>query len=134
MYEYVDTEEFIENIYPAQVTTCFVEIDCKVTNKNGQFKYLSDILNKHEKVEIGCSLDFFIKNINAPNAYEVLWKVKNDGSLAEQYNCIRGQIFKSKENVKNHETSNFAGNHYVECYIIKNKICIAKAHINVPIK
>lgn len=134
LYEYDDTEEFIENIYPAQVTTCFVEIDCKVTNKEGQFKYLSDMLKNNEKVEIGCALDFFIKNINAPNVYEVLWKVKNDGFLAEQHNSIRGQIFKSKQNVKNHETSNFAGNHYVECYIIKNKICIAKAHIDVPIK
>lgn len=134
LYEYDDTEEFIENIYPAQVTTCFVEIDCKVTNKEGQFKYLSDMLKNNEKVEIGCALDFFIKNINAPNVYEVLWKVKNDGFLAEQHNSIRGQIFKSKQNVKNHETSNFAGNHYVECYIIKNKVCIAKAHIDVPIK
>lgn len=134
LYEYDDTEEFIENIYPAQVTTCFVEIDCKVTNKEGKFKYLSDMLKNNEKVEIGCALDFFIKNINAPNVYEVLWKVKNDGFLAEQHNSIRGQIFKSKQNVKNHETSNFAGNHYVECYIIKNKVCIAKAHIDVPIK
>lgn len=134
LYEYDDTEEFIENIYPAQVTTCFVEIDCKVTNKEGQFKYLSDMLKNNEKVEIGCALDFFIKNINAPNVYDVLWKVKNDGFLAEQHNSIRGQIFKSKQNVKNHETSSFAGKHYVECYIIKNKVCIAKAHIDVPIK
>lgn len=134
LYEYDDTEEFIENIYPAQVTTCFVEIDCKVTNKEGQFKYLSDMLKNNEKVEIGCALDFFIKNINAPNVYDVLWKVKNDGFLAEQHNSIRGQIFKSKQNVKNYETSSFAGNHYVECYIIKNKACIAKAHIDVPIK
>ena len=134
IYEYDDTEEFIENMYPAQLTTCFVEIDCKVTNKDGQVKYLSDILNKNEKIEIGCDLDFFIKNINAPDSYEVLWKVKNEGILAEKQNCIRGQIFKSKQNLINHETSNFAGNHYVECYIIKNSICIAKKRIEVPIK
>lgn len=134
LYEYDDTEEFIENIYPAQVTTCFVEIDCKVVNKFGQFKYLSDMLRNNEKVEIGCTLDFFIKNINAPKNYEVLWKVKNEGVLAEQHNCIRGQIFKSKNKVEDHETSDFAGNHYVECYIIKNKVCIAKAYIDVPIK
>lgn len=134
LLEYDDTEEFIENIYSTQVTTCFVEIDCKVLNKNGQVKYLSDMLKNNEKVEIGCSLEFFIKNINAPNGYEVLWKVKNDGILAEQNNCIRGQIFKSKQNTINSETSNFAGNHYVECYIIKNNICITKTRIEVPIK
>lgn len=92
------------------------------------------MLKNNEKVEIGRALDFFIKNINAPNAYEILWKVKNDGFLAEQHNSIRGQIFKLKQNVKNYETSNFAGNHYVECYIIENKVCIVKAHIDVPIK
>lgn len=134
MYEYDDTEEFIENMYPTQPTTCFVEIDCKITNKDGQTQYLSDMLDKNEKVEIGCSLDFFIKNTNAPNNYEVLWKVKNEGGLAKKNNCIRGQIFKSKQNLVNNETSSFAGNHYVECYIIKNHTCIAKKHIEVPIK
>lgn len=133
-YEYDDTEEFIENIYPTQSTTYFVEIDCNVTNQNRPFKYLSDMLKNNEKVEIGCSLEFYIKNTNAPNGYEVLWKVKNDDLSAEKHNCIRGQIFRSKEKVINYETSDFSGNHYVECYIIKNNTCIAKNHIDVHIK
>lgn len=134
LYECDDTEEYIENIYPIYPTTCIVKIDCRVVNKNGQYKYLSNMLRNNEKVEIGCKLDFFIENTNISRPYEVFWKVKNDGIIAEKTNCIRGQIFRSKDGDTNYETSNFAGNHYVECYIIKNKVCIAKARIDVPIR
>lgn len=134
LYEYDDTEEYIENIYPMQPTTCIVKIDCKVVNENGQYRYLSNMLRNNEKVEIGCKLDFFIESTNISRPYEVFWKVKNDGIIAEKTNCIRGQIFRAKDKDINHETSNFAGNHYVECYIIKNKVCISKARIDVPIR
>lgn len=134
LYEYDDTEEYIENIYPIQPTICFAEIDCKVVNKNGQCRYLSNMLRNNEKVETGCTLEFFIESTNISRPYEVFWKVKNDGVLAERNNCIRGQIFRGEDDEKNYETSDFAGNHYVECYIIKNKICIAKTRINVPIR
>ena len=132
--EYDDTEEHIENIYPMQPTICFARIDCRVVNKNGQCRYLSTMLCNNEKVETGCTLDFFIESTNISRPYEVFWKVKNEGITAQKNNCIRGQIFRAEDGEKNHETSDFAGNHYVECYIIKNKVCIAKAHIDVPIR
>lgn len=134
LYEFDDTEEWIENIYPIQSTMCFVEIDCKVVNRFGEIDYLSRILRNNEKVEIGCTLDFFIEKTNVIEPYNILWKVKNDGIYAEKSNCIRGQLFITKDKVINHETSDFAGNHYVECYIIKNGVCVAKDHIDVPIK
>lgn len=131
--EFDDTEEYIENIFPSCPTTCFVKLDCKVIYKNGQYNYLSELLKNNKKVEIGCSLDFFIENTNVPQPYNVFWKVKNEGIVAKTKNCIRGQVFKSKFEMINHETSNFPGNHYVECYIIKNGVCVAKARIEVPI-
>ena len=94
---------------------------------------LSEMNKNRQKVSIGCTLDFFIKNTNIQKPYKILWKVKNNGILAKKNNCIRGQIFKAKDENINHETSNFAGDHYVECYVIKNEICIAKDHIDVPI-
>lgn len=121
-------------MYPIQSTICFVRIDCKVIDKLGRTNYLSRMLNNNEKVEIGCTLEFFIEKTNAIEPYNIFWKVKNDGVYAEKNNCIRGQLFIAKDKVINHETSNFAGNHYVECYIIKNGVCIAKDHIDVPIK
>lgn len=131
--QYDDTEEYIENIFPFYPTFYFVKIDCKVITKSGRCVYLSEMLRNNEKIQIGCKLEFFIEHTNVPKPYEIFWKVKNDGILAEKKNCIRGQIFKSKDVDKNNETTDFAGNHYVECYIVKNNVYVAKAHIDVPI-
>ena len=133
--EYDDTEEDIENIFPIQRTMCYVKINCKVT-KGNSINLLSNMILNNEKIPIGCNLNFYIESTNIQEPYTVLWKVKNNGYYAYQNNCIRGQIFKSKNINKNQndETSDFSGNHYVECYIIKNGVCIAKDHIDVNIK
>ena len=52
--------------------------------------------------------------------------------LVEKRNCIRGKILKSNNNFIK-ERTDFNGSHYVECYLIKNEVCVAKAHIDVPI-
>lgn len=31
------------------------------------------------------------------------------------------------------ENSNFAGSHYIECYLIKNDICVGIGHVDIPI-
>lgn len=47
----------------------------------------------------------------------------------------RGDIVPSnKQNNKRSEHTGFHGPHFVECYIIKNNICVAAARINVPIE
>ena len=64
--------------------------------------------------------------------YDIYWKVRNVGPVAESKNCIRGQI--EKTNLHTHrEHTDFQGSHYVECYLVKNNICVARAHISVPI-
>ncbi|NIT99702.1 MAG: hypothetical protein GWN01_01780 [Nitrosopumilaceae archaeon] len=56
------------------------------------------------------------------------WKVKNDDSSEEP----RGEI--SDHHTKNDpESSKYRGNHYVECYAIRDGVCIAKARQNVVI-
>ena len=66
------------------------------------------------------------------NSYDIYWKVRNVGPVAESKNCIRGQI--EKTNLHTHrEHTDFQGSHYVECYLVKNNICVARAHISVPI-
>ena len=55
------------------------------------------------------------------------------GDVAEKKDMIRGQIEKHVGNHKQ-EHSDFFGNHYVECYIIKDNECVAIDHIDVPIE
>ena len=80
-------------------------------------------------------LTFYIKSTDVPGDYTVKWKVKNVGEEAKRRNCLRGFI--EKPNVygtSRKETSDFYGPHYVECYIIKNGIVVARDKILVPIE
>lgn len=70
---------------------------------------------------------------NVPEPYDVYWKVKNNGLEAEKRNCLRGEIFKN--NFLHHiENTLFKGKHFIECYIVKDGVCVAKNRIYVPIK
>ena len=48
---------------------------------------------------------------------------------------LRGEIINSNYlNTRRRERTDFKGPHFVECYIIKNDICVAMARIDVPIE
>lgn len=79
-------------------------------------------------------LEFYIEFTNVPKPYEVKWKVLNIGAEAERRNCVRGQIISSnREQEKRVENSDFWGVHYVECYIIKDELVVARNRISVLI-
>ena len=69
--------------------------------------------------------------VNCPQPYKVLWKVKNVGPEAERRNEIRGQIAERGRAIVEH--TSFFGNHYIECYIVKDGMCVAKNRIEIPI-
>src|SRR5699024_720894 len=75
---------------------------------------------------------FCIDSINVPEPYDIYWKVRNVGPEAYRRNQIRGQINKTNRDTHT-ENSNFKGRHFVECYIVKDDLCVAKDRINVPI-
>ena len=54
----------------------------------------------------------------APSDYEIYWKVCNVGEEAKRRNCIRGQIIKTNKTTQIEHT-NFRGEHFVECYLVK---------------
>ena len=66
-----------------------------------------------------------------PPPYKIFWKVKNVGPEAARRNQLRGQIEEKGNSIVEH--SRFFGNHYIECYIVKDGVCVAKARIDVPI-
>ena len=125
-YSYTNTEEFIDNMCPIKIMYNLA-INCKVTANGFRPHFLRDVgwLNLNKK------LDFFIQQCDVPQPYDIYWKVKNNGVEAYERNMIRGQIFKAKETIT--ERSDFKGNHYVECYIVKNNKCVARNLLNVNI-
>ena len=128
-----NTEEYIEDMVNIN-EQYYVDVSCKVKANGFPLQSLVDFLSKFNKnwLPHGFSIDFDIVDTNVPEPYDVWWKVRNVGPVAEQKDNIRGQIEKKYHKHK-HEASQFYGEHYVECYIIKNDECVAISHIKVPI-
>ncbi|GAA1412661.1 hypothetical protein AUR04nite_09800 [Glutamicibacter uratoxydans] len=86
----------------------------------GRFRPLS---GGGDHVPIGRSLTFSIEDCTVEQPYDIYWKVRNSGVEAVKRNSLRGEIIKGGP-VKT-ETSNFAGNHWVQAWIVKNGVAIA---------
>lgn len=126
-----DTEQFIEDLYPVNLSySC--KISCYVSGDGWRPKLLSEFLSLLRRYlphnfEIRCVMEY----TNCPPPYKIFWKVKNVGPEAERRNQLRGQIVEKGKILVEH--SRFFGNHYIECYIIKNGVCVAKSRIDIPI-
>ena len=130
-YIYNNTEQFIEDMFPVHMGYS-LSIDCNVIQDGWRPFCLLQLLVSGGVLRHNKKLDFFIKFCNAPSPYSIYWKVRNVGEVAESRDCIRGQIHKT-DNRHQIEHTNFYGPHFVECYIIKNGICVARDRIDVPI-
>ena len=131
---YYDPEQFIEDYYPVDIRYS-VSIDCEIQRNGFREMMLSVLLAQHMRISRVRSVIFFITNTDVPEPYEVKWKVRNVGEVAEQRKCLRGQIIDSNmSGNRRRESSDFYGPHYVECYIIKHGIVVARERINVPIE
>ena len=132
-YSYKDTEQFIEDMFPVDIRYS-LDIDCTVTQDGFRPKLLSLILKSSMYLKPKKSLEFFIEKIDSKlkGTYDIYWKVKNEGKMAIERDQIRGQIVKYNKS-KIYEHTDFKGEHYVECYIVQNGICVAMDRIDVPI-
>ncbi len=123
-----DTEEFIEDEFPVNIRS-EIRLDCKVTQDGFRPDFLSNIPFLKSRFD----LEFVLAAHNLKGNYDLYWKVKNIGSEAEKRDLIRGQIFSDKGFRNRHETSDFNGEHYVECYAVQNNVVVARDMIEVNI-
>ncbi len=132
---YRDTEQFIEDMYPVD-EQYDVAIDCQVIGQGIHLISIQEFFRKFASAngqylprnfKVKCN----IRYTNALSYDEVLWKVRNVGSKAEARDDIRGQIQSRGRRIE--ETTIFEGPHYIECYLIKDNVCIAIGHVDVPI-
>jgi len=130
-YSYGSTEQFINWLFPVDIRYS-LSLECRVTQDGWRDFLLSTFLRDNGILRHNKSLDFYISSTNCPEPYSIYWKVRNVGNVAEQRNCIRGQIQKTDSSHQKEHTD-FQGAHYVECYLIKNSVCVARDRIDVPI-
>lgn len=133
-YENADHEEFIEDKYPVDIRYN-LKIDCEIKRNGFRETLLHILLASGDKISRVRSLDFFIDRTDVPRPYEVKWKARNVGLEAKKRKCLRGQIINPNKNgTMRHENSDFYGPHYMECYIVKNNVVVARDRIEVPIE
>lgn len=126
------TEQFISELFPVDIRYS-LRIDCLVTQDGFRPCFLSTILRDNKWLGRKKQLDFRIVNTNCPEPKLIYWKVRNVGEEAIKRNMIRGEI-RCTNNCHHKEHTDFSGPHFVECYLVKNGICVAKDRIFVPIE
>ncbi|AFT96734.1 hypothetical protein AMBAS45_16365 [Alteromonas macleodii str. 'Balearic Sea AD45'] len=128
------TEQFIEELYPSMdVTDNYIEIDCQIKD-DLVTKMLSTLRYNGGRIGHQRKLHFFVKDTNIIGDYEVKWKVRNRGPIADRDNSHRGQILDDDGTKIRVETASFQGDHTVECYAIRKDTVIARHQIAVPIE
>lgn len=128
---FFDGEQYIEEMYPVRLAyQC--DVSCKVSGDGWRPKLIGEFLSmsRHylpHKFEIRCEMEY----TNCPWPYKILWKVKNVGPEAQRKNLIRGKIKECGRTIVEH--TSFFGNHYIECYIVKDGVCVSRKRIEIPI-
>lgn len=131
-------EEFLDRTYgvrtvidPSYSITVDVNVNQKAWRQNHWL--LSEFQERGFRIQKSASLLFQIMSHNVPQPYSVKWKVRNFGNEANNLGALRGEISDDDGSESKREATLYHGEHYVECYIIKNGQCVAVGHVFVPI-
>ena len=124
-----DTEQFIEDMMPV-IEQYDATINATAKGDGFQVHPLQFFLRQFRMMPHHFTITFTCQH-DVPEPVTYYWKVKNVGATAERKDCIRGQIVQRTKTIT--ENTNFYGPHYVECYVVKDRVCVARARISVPI-
>jgi len=130
-----DNEQFLERDLgiPVKLNRAYeVAISAQVQAKPGFRAY--DLRGHGGVVIRNRTIRFRVGRCNVPAPYKIYWKVRNTGEEAIRANDIRGRIEADQGTYLRDENTKYRGKHYVECYVVKDGACVAKAHQTVVIK
>lgn len=127
-----DTEEFVEDRFPIDIRFD-MEIDCEVSQRGFRPNRLLEMLSRNWPLKASKDLTFEVVKCDVPEGHVLYWKVLNRGPEAIRRDCIRGQLVADAGQRKKSETTNFRGDHVVECYAVLHNVVVAMDRIHVPI-
>lgn len=115
-------EQFIEEIYTPDVRYR-ARIDCSLGPRNG---FRAGPVRRNQTLAKGHSLTFRVAT-DAPRPYSVYWKVRNRGKEASALgaSALRGQLLADQGHQTRHESTLYAGSHYIDAYVVKDGAVIA---------
>lgn len=91
-------------------------------------KFMGGLNSDGRTINSNYDLKFVVKT-NTRGAYQVFWQVVNTGQHAESVGDGRGNIFPSNNSnpAVHWEKSLYTGKHSIECFIVKDGICVARS-------
>lgn len=130
-YGHASTEQFVEDLWPVDIRYA-LQIECEVSQNGFRDYLLREFLRRRLPLSRQRKLRFYIEACDVPGKYTILWKVLNRGDEAFRRKCTRGTINRGGTEIV--ETTDFPGDHIVECYIAQEGVIVAKDRIHVPIE
>ena len=93
-----------------------------------------DLPSRGNRVGKGRYIDFEVRSCSVSQPYDLYWKVRNHGDEASEKAELRGEITKGPSGSQSRaEHTAYRGSHYVEVYVVKNGVCVAKDHQEVVV-
>ncbi len=83
-----------------------------------------DLPKRGDRVGKNRTIDFSLVACTVAEPYSVYWKVKNFGREARDRGQLRGQV--APGGSTHYESTSYVGSHYVEVYIVKDGVCVAR--------
>jgi hypothetical protein len=83
--------------------------------------------NDGASIPKGCTI-YYRALHSVRDSYSVKWQVVNTGHQARDNDCLRGgfENSNSDKNMRSERTA-YTGKHYVQCFVIKNGLCVTKS-------
>ena len=91
-----------------------------------------DLPKRGDRVGKNRTIDFSLVKGSVAEPYQTYWKVKNTGREARERGQLRGQV--ALGGPARYENTAYVGSHYVEVYIVKNGVCVARDRQQVIIQ
>ena len=126
-------EEFIEDKVPVNITRQ-VTVTCDVSEPTKLNRAARRALRSRAgRVPKHRDLFFRIVDTDVPPPFQVYWKARNTGDEAKRLGQLRGEIHPDEGRHQRKESTLYTGHHWMECYIVKDGICVARSHETVII-
>lgn len=129
-------EQYLDQDFniPIQLISDYeVFVDAEITQNGFREGKLANFITNHFPLLKGKKLKFKVQKINVPDPYRIMWKVRNFGDEAKEAGGLRGEITNDAGFGEKAESTLYHGEHYVECYVIKDGMCVAMDKVLVPI-
>jgi hypothetical protein len=120
-------EEFIEDKVPVNITHS-VTVTCDVSEPTPLDRAARRALrSRASRVPKHRELLFRITDTDVSPPFQVFWKARNNGEEAKRIGQLRGEIHPDEGHNQRKESTLYAGHHWMECYIVKDGACVARA-------